>query len=400
MKGIYMDHNATTPVHPDVMEAMLPFFNEHFGNPSSIHWAGREVKKGIETARESVASFLKCDPKEIVFTAGGSESDNLAIKGVCEALKDKGNHIITTRVEHPAVLNTCEYMEKQGFQVTYLPVDMDGMINLEDLKNAVTDKTMLITVMFANNETGTIFPIAEIGKIAKERKITFHTDAVQAAGKVHLDVNALNVDLLTISAHKLYGPKGVGILYVRKGTKIKPMIHGGGQERNRRAGTENVTGLVGMGKACEIAIRDMDSENERLLRLRERLHKGLSRKIEHVRLNGHPSMRLSNTLNVSFEYVEGESLLLNLDMDGVAASSGSACSSGSLEPSHVLTAMGLPHEVAHGSVRFSLGRSNSEADIDKIIEIMPPVVARLRAMSPLYGKVLNPVERTTAVCQH
>lgn len=390
MKGIYMDHNATTPVHPDVMEAMLPFFNEHFGNPSSIHWAGREVKKGIETARESVASFLKCDPKEIVFTAGGSESDNLAIKGVCEALKDKGNHIITTRVEHPAVLNTCEYMEKQGFQVTYLPVDMDGMINLEDLKNAVTDKTMLITVMFANNETGTIFPIAEIGKIAKERKITFHTDAVQAAGKVHLDVNALNVDLLTISAHKLYGPKGVGILYVRKGTKIKPMIHGGGQERNRRAGTENVTGLVGMGKACEIAIRDMDSENERLLRLRERLHKGLSRKIEHVRLNGHPSMRLSNTLNVSFEYVEGESLLLNLDMDGVAASSGSACSSGSLEPSHVLTAMGLPHEVAHGSVRFSLGRSNSEADIDKIIEIMPPVVARLRAMSPLLWEGIEP----------
>ena len=401
MKGVYMDNNATTPVHPEVMEVMLPFFSEHFGNPSSIHWAGREVKKGIETARESVASFLKCDPKEIVFTAGGSESDNLAIKGVCEALKDKGNHIITTRVEHPAVLHTCEYMEKQGFQVTYLPVDMDGMINLEDLKNAITDKTILITIMFANNETGTIFPIAEIGKIAKERKVTFHTDAVQAAGKIPLDVNALNVDLLTISAHKLYGPKGVGVLYVRKGTKMKPMIHGGGQERNRRAGTENVTGLVGMGKACEIAMRDMDAESERLLRLRERLHKGLTQKIEHVKLNGHPSMRLNNTLNVSFEYVEGESLLLNLDMDGVAASSGSACSSGSLEPSHVLTAMGLPHEVAHGSVRFSLGRSNTEADIDKIIEIMPPVVARLRAMSPLYGKSLNPsVERATAVCQH
>lgn len=396
-----MDNNATTPVHPEVMEVMLPFFSEHFGNPSSIHWAGREVKKGIETARESVASFLKCDSKEIVFTAGGSESDNLAIKGVCEALKDKGNHIITTRVEHPAVLHTCEYMEKQGFQVTYLPVDMDGMINLEDLKNAITDKTILITIMFANNETGTIFPISEIGKIAKERKITFHSDAVQAAGKIPLDVNALNVDLLTISAHKLYGPKGVGVLYVRKGTKMKPMIHGGGQERNRRAGTENVTGLVGLGKACEIAMRDMDAESERLFKLRERLHKGLTQKIEHVKLNGHPSKRLNNTLNVSFEYVEGESLLLNLDMDGVAASSGSACSSGSLEPSHVLTAMGLPHEAAHGSVRFSLGRSNTEADIDKIIEIMPPVVARLRAMSPLYGKSLNPsVERTTAVCQH
>ncbi|MEK7850635.1 MAG: cysteine desulfurase NifS [Deltaproteobacteria bacterium] len=400
MKEIYMDHNATTPVHPEVMEAMLPFFSEHFGNPSSIHWAGREVKKGIETARESVAAFLKCDPKEIIFTAGGSESNNLAIKGVCEALKEKGNHIITTKVEHAAVLHTCEYMEKQGFQVTYLPVNMDGMINLEDLVNAITDKTILITIMFANNETGTIFPIAEIGKIARERKIAFHTDAVQAAGKIALDVNALNVDLLTISAHKLYGPKGVGGLYARKGAKLKPLIHGGGQERNRTAGTENVTGIVGMGKACEIAMRDMDAESERLLNLRERLHKGLIQKIEHVKLNGHPTMRLNNTLNVSFEYVEGESLLLNLDMDGVAASSGSACSSGSLEPSHVLTAMGLPHEVAHGSVRFSLGRSNTAVDIDKIIEIMPPIVERLRAMSPLYGKVLNPVERTTAVCQH
>lgn len=400
MKKIYMDHNATTPVHPAVVDAVLPFFGEHFGNPSSIHWAGREVKKGLETARESVASFLKCDPKEVVFTSGGSESDNLAIKGVCEAQRDKGNHIITTKVEHPAVLHTCEYMEKQGFQVTYLPVDMDGMINLDDLKNAVTDKTILITVMFANNETGTVFPIAEIGKIAREKRITFHTDAVQAAGKLPIDVDAINVDLLTISAHKLYGPKGVGALYVRKGTKMKPMIHGGPQERNRRAGTENVTGIVGMATACEIAMKDMDVENGRLLKLRERLHKGLTQRIDHVKLNGHPTLRLPNTLNVSFEYVEGESLLLNLDMEGVAASSGSACTSGSLEPSHVLTAMGLTHEVAHGSVRFSLGRANMEEDIDKIIEIMPSIVERLRAMSPLYGKVLNPVERTTAACNH
>jgi cysteine desulfurase len=383
------------------MEAMLPFFREHFGNPSSIHWAGREVKKALETARESVASFLKCDPKEVVFTGGGSESNNLAIKGVCEALRDKGNHIVTTRVEHHTVLHTCEYMEKQGFQVTYLPVDMDGMIDLDDLRKAITDKTILITIMFANNETGTIFPTAEIGKIAKERKIAFHTDAVQAAGKVPIDVDSLNVDLLTISAHKIYGPKGVGSLYVRKGTKLRPLIHGGSQERNRRAGTENVAGIAGMGKACGIAMRDMDAENERLLKLRERLHKGLTQGIEHVKLNGHPTMRLSNTLNVSFEYVEGESLLLNLDIDGVAAASGSACTSGSLEPSHVLTAMGLPHEVAHGSVRFSLGRLNTEEDIEKTIEIMPPIVERLRAMSPLYGKSLNPpVERQTAVCHH
>lgn len=400
MKRIYLDHNATTPVYPEVMDVMLPFFGEHFGNPSSIHWAGREVKKGIETSRETVASLLGCDPKEVVFTGGGSESDNLAIKGLCEAQKERGNHIITTRVEHPAVLHTCEYMEKQGFHVTYLHVDMDGMIDIEELKKTITDKTILITVMSANNETGTIFPVAEIGKIARERKIAFHTDAVQTAGKLPIDVNTLNVDLLSISAHKIYGPKGIGALYVRKGAKLRPLIHGGAQERNRRAGTENVAGIVGMGKACEIAMRDMDAESERLLKLRERLHKGLTRKIEHVKLNGHPSMRLSNTLNVSFVYVEGESLLLNLDMDGVAASSGSACSSGSLEPSHVLTAMGVSHEVAHGSVRFSLGRSNTEEDIDKIIEIMPPVVERLRAMSPLYGKALNPVERTAAACHH
>lgn len=382
-KRIYLDHNATTPIHPEVLEAMLPFLKEEFGNPSSIHWAARVPKKVIEDAREGVAKLLNCDPSEVIFTSSGSEGDNLAIKGMAEARRDKGNHIITTKVEHPAVLNTCKYLAKT-FDVTFLDVDGEGMIDLDDLRKAITPKTILITIMFANNETGVIFPVEEIGRIAKGHNIPFHTDAVQAVGKVPTDVKALNIDLLTLSGHKIYAPKGVGALYVKRGIRLIPLIHGGHHERNRRAGTENVAGIVALGKACEIAMRDMAKEAEYLTILRDRLQRGIMERIDHVRLNGHPTKRLPTTLNLSFEFVEGESLLLNLDMNGVAASSGSACTSGSLEPSHVLMAMGIPHEIAHGSLRFSLGRDNTVEDIDYVLEILPPIVERMRAMSPFY----------------
>jgi len=389
-KRIYLDHNATTPIHPEVLEAMLPFLKEEFGNPSSIHWAGRVPKKAIEDAREGVAKLLNCDPGEVIFTSSGSEGDNLAIKGMAEARRGKGSHIITTKVEHPAVLNTCKYLAKTGFDVTFLDVDGEGMTDLDDLRKAITPKTILITVMFANNETGVVFPVEEIGRIAKEHNIPFHTDAVQAVGKVPIDVKALNIDILTLSGHKIYAPKGVGALYVKRGIRLIPLIHGGHHERNRRAGTENVAGIVALGKACEVAMRDMAKEAEYLTILRDRLHRGIVERIDHVRLNGHPTKRLPTTLNLSFEFVEGESLLLNLDMNGVAASSGSACTSGSLEPSHVLMAMGIPHEIAHGSLRFSLGRDNTVEDIDYVLEILPPIVERMRAMSPFYpgkGKV-------------
>ena len=386
MKRVYFDHNATTPVHPEVLEALLPYLKDDWGNPSSIHWAGRAPKKAIDEAREKVAQFLGCSPIEIVFTSSGSESDNFAIKGIALAKKSKGNHIITTQVEHPAVLNTCKYLEKEGFRVTYLGVDKYGMIDLEELKEAITDETILITIMYANNETGVIFPIEEIGKIARERGITFHTDAVQAAGKLPLDVTKLNCDLLSISGHKIYAPKGVGALYIRRGVRVVPLIHGGHHERNRRAGTENVAGIVGLGKACEIAMRDMDKEVAHLKHLRDKLEKGLMERIPHVRLNGHPEKRIPNTTNLGFDFVEGESLLLNLDMLGIAASSGSACTSGSLEPSHVLVAMGIPPELSHGSVRFSLGRFNTEEDVDYLLENMPPIVERMRSMSPLWNE--------------
>lgn len=386
MKKIYMDHNATTPVHPEVFEEMLPFLKDEWGNPSSIHWAARAPRKAIDDAREKVCAFLNCSPVEVIFTSCGSESDNLAIKGVALAKKSKGNHIITTRVEHPAVLNTCKYLEKEGFDVTYLNVDSEGLLSLDRLREAITPKTILITIMYVNNETGVIFPIGDIGKIAKERDITFHTDAVQAAGKLPLDVKSLNCDLLSISGHKLYAPKGVGALYAKRGVRLVPLIHGGHHERNRRGGTENVAGIAGLGRAVEVAARDMEKENERLKKLRDRLHKGLVERVPHVKLNGHPEKRVANTLNISFEFVEGESLLLNLDMLGVAASSGSACTSGSLEPSHVLLALGLTPEVSHGSVRFSLGKSNTEEDIDYLIEKMPPIVERMRSMSPLWDE--------------
>ncbi len=385
MKKIYFDHNATTPVLDEVFEAMVPFLKDQWGNPSSIHWAGRGTKKAVEDGRESIAKLLNCTPLEIIFTSSGTEGDNHAIKGLAYAKKDKGNHIITTKVEHPAVLNTCKHLQKEGFEVTFLDVDSDGLIDIEALKAAITPKTILISVMFANNETGVLFPIKEIGEIAKDKGVTFHTDAVQAAGKIPIDLQKLNIDLLTVSGHKLYGPKGVGALFARRGVRLVPLIHGGHHERNRRGGTENVAGIAGFGKACEIALRDMDREITHLKMLRERLEKGIAEKIPHVKINGHLEKRLPNTANISFEFVEGESLLLNLDMKGIAASSGSACTSGSLEPSHVLLAMSLSHEMSHGSVRFSLGKSNTTEEIDYLIEIMPPIVERMRSMSPLYA---------------
>lgn len=385
MKKIYFDHNATTPVHEEVFEAMLPFLKDEWGNPSSIHWAGRGPRKAVDEAREKVAALLNCGPAEIIFTGSGSESDNHAIKGLAWANRNKGNHIITSKVEHPAVINSCKQLAKEGFDITYLNVDSGGIVDLDELKKAVTPKTILITVMYANNETGVVSPVNEIGAVAKERGVAFHTDAVQAVGKLPLDLRKLNVDLLSLSGHKLYGPKGIAALFVKKGVRLVPLISGGHHERNRRGGTENVPGIVGLGKAAEIALRDMEKETAHILALRTRLEKGMAERIPHISINGHPEKRLPNTANISFEFVEGESLLLNLDMKGIAASSGSACTSGSLEPSHVLVAMGIPVELTHGSVRFSLGRANTAEEIDYLLEIMPPIVERMRSMSPLYA---------------
>jgi cysteine desulfurase len=384
VKQVYMDYNATTPVRPEVVDAILPYYREQFGNPSSVHWAGRLVSGAVEAARAQVAALIKASPAEIVFTSCGSEGDNLAIKGSAEALKDKGNHIITTAVEHPAVLNTCEYLAKNGFDVTFLPVDAQGMIDLAQLEAAITEKTIMISAMWGNNETGTIFPIEKIGAIARKYKVRFHTDAVQAVGKLPIDVQKTGVDLLVLSGHKVGAPKGVGAIYIRRGTRMVPLIHGGHQERNRRAGTHNVAGIVGLGLACELAGRNLDDSAARLKALRDKLEQGILHSIPDVQVNGHPTERLPNTLNVSFAYIEGESLLLNFDMKGVAASSGSACTSGSLEPSHVMGAMGVDVALAHSSTRFSLGPDSTEADVDYVLNILPPIVARLREMSPLY----------------
>jgi len=386
VKRIYLDNNATTPVEPAVLDVMLPFYREAFGNPSSVHWAGREVSGAIEKAREQVAALINCAPAEIVFIGCGSEGDNHAIKGSCEVLADKGNHIITTSVEHPAVLETCKALEKRGFEVTYLPVDCDGAISLDDLEKAITDKTILISVMWANNETGNLYPIEQIGAIARKFNIRFHTDAVQAVGKVPVDVQKANVDLLVISGHKIGAPKGVGALYIRRGTRLTPLLHGGHQERGRRAGTHNVAGIVGLGKACELSAAHLDERYAHMRRLRDKLEQGVMDAIPEIKLNGHPDrdQRLPNTLNVSFAYIEGESLLLNLDMYGIAASSGSACTSGSLEPSHVMGAMCVEVSLAHSSTRFSLGHETREEDIDKVLEVLPATVQRLRDMSPLY----------------
>ena len=382
-KRIYLDYAATTPTDPEVVEAMLPYLSEVFGNPSSIHSFGQEAKAAVEEARDKIAALIGARGEEIVFTGSGTEADNFALQGTAYASEGKGNHIITTPIEHHAVMETCKFLQGRGFEVTYLPVDGYGLVDPQDVKKVITDKTILISVMHANNEVGTIEPIAEIGEIAREAGIYFHTDAVQAVGHIPVKVDELGVDMLAISAHKFYGPKGVGALYIRKGTKLIPLMHGGEHERRRRAGTENVPAIVGLGKAAEIAQREMDAEAKRLIHLRDKLIKGLMGRIEHIRLNGHPARRLPNNVNVSIEFVEGESMLLNLDLEGIAASTGSACSSGSLEPSYVLLAMGLSHELAHGSLRFSLGRETTEEDIERVLEVSPRIIAKLRAMSPM-----------------
>ena len=383
MDRIYLDNAATTPVDKRVLEAMLPYYSDVFGNPSSPYSYGQEAKKAIEEAREKVAKALGADADEIYFTSGGSESDNWALKGVAYALKNKGNHIITTEIEHHAVLHTCRYLEKEGFKVTYLPVDEYGLVKPEDLKKAITDKTILVSIMFANNEIGTIEPIEELVKIAHEKNVYFHTDAVQAVGNIPIDVKKLDVDLLSLSAHKIYGPKGVGALYIKKGVKIHSLIQGGTQERNRRAGTENVPGIVGLGEAIELITKNLDSHINKLTFLRDKLINGILEKIPYARLNGHPTKRLPGNVNVSFEFIDGESLILNLDMAGICASSGSACTSGSLEPSHVLLAIGLSRELARGSLRLTIGKDNTEEDIDKVLEALPQIVKRLRSISQI-----------------
>lgn len=401
MDQIYLDYNATSPVRPEVLEVMLPFYKEQFGNPSSVHWAGRQVSGALEKAREQVASLINASPAEIVFISCGSEGDNMAIKGSLAPLKEKGNHIITTAVEHPAVLETCEALEKDGYDVTFLPVDKNGALDLADLEKAITDKTILISVMWANNETGNIYPIEEIGKIAKKYNIRFHTDAVQSVGKLPVDVQKANVDLLVISGHKIGAPKGVGAIYIRRGTRMTNFLHGGHQERNRRAGTQNVAGIVGLGKACEMAGAELEDYYKRVRTLRDRLEDGVLNQVPDIKLNGTPdrNQRLPNTLNVSFAYIEGESLLLNLDMFGIAASSGSACTSGSLEPSHVMGAMCVEVTLAHSSTRFSLGPETTAEEIDKVLEVLPATVQRLRDMSPLYncGKTAEGCERCETV---
>lgn len=383
-KFVYFDHAATTPVRAEVLEAMLPYFTQKFGNPSSIYSMGRESKKAIEEAREKVAVALGAQPREIFFTGSGTEADNWAVKGVAYANRQKGNHIITSAIEHHALIHTCQYLESDGFEVTYLPVDENGLVTPEQVRAAIKPNTTLISIMFANNEIGTIQPIAEIGKIAKEKGIYFHTDAVQAVGNVHINVEELNIDLLSLTAHKIYGPKGAGALYIRKGTKITSFMHGGAQERGRRASTENVAGIVGLGKAIELAAAEVDKHNASLTALRERTIDEITKKIPFIKLNGDRYKRLPGNVNFSFEFIEGESLLLMLDMKGIAASSGSACTSGSLDPSHVLLAIGLPHEIAHGSLRVSFGNENTMEDVEYLMEVLPQIVQRLREMSPLY----------------
>ena len=388
-KVIYLDNAATTKMREEVLDEMIPYFVEKYGNASSIYSVGRDSRAVLDEKRAVIASILGAKDKEIFFTGGGSESDNWAIKGVAFANRKKGNHIITTKIEHHAVLHTCQYLEKQGFEVTYLPVDENGLISLEELENAIRPTTILISVMFANNEIGTIEPIKEIAEIAKKHKVYFHTDAVQAVGHVPINIDDLGVDLLSFSGHKFCGPKGVGCLYIRRGVKIDPLIHGGAQERGKRASTENIAGIVGMAKALELATDDMEKETDRILKLRERLINGIFDKIPYVKLNGDREKRLPSNVNFSIKYIEGESLLLMLDMMGICASSGSACTSGSLDPSHVLLAIGLPHEIAHGSLRLSIGRETTKEDIDKVLEVLPGIVERLRSMSPLYDEVLK-----------
>jgi len=381
-----MDHAATTPTDVEVVKAMEPYFSLKYGNPNSIHLFGQEAREAVEEAREKIAHLIGANPSEIIFTAGGTEADNYAIKGIAWANQKKGNHIITSKIEHHAVLHSCQFLEKQGFKVTYLPVDKYGLIDPEDVERAITDNTILVTIMHANNEIGTIEPIKEISKVVKKVGIYFHTDSVQTTGHIPIDVNDLGVDMLSMSGHKFYGPNGVGALYLRKGTRIVTLIDGGAQEKNRRAGTENVAGIVGLGKAAELAEkRLLQGKEDEVIKLRDKLIKDITEKIDHTRLNGHPTKRLPGNANFCFEFIEGESMLLSLDMEGVAASSGSACTSGSLEASHVLLAIGLPPEIAHGSLRLTLGKGNTNEEIDYVISILPGVIEKLRALSPFKG---------------
>ena len=383
MKRIYLDNAATTAVHPRVIEKMLPYFTECYGNASSVHFVGRDARKALEESRRRVAAVLNCKPQEIYFTSGGSESDNWALKGAAFANRKKGNHIITSAIEHHAILHTCEWLEKQGFEITYVPVDEFGRVNPVDVENAIKDTTILVSIMAANNEIGTLQPIKEIAAIAHAHKVLFHTDAVQAIGAVKVDVQEIGCDMLSLSAHKFHGPKGVGVLYVKQGTRIENLLHGGAQERGRRATTENVAGIVGLAEAIELATADIDGKAAYLCNLRDQLIDGLTA-LPHVRLNGHRTERLPGNVNISVRFIEGEALLLRLDMAGIAGSSGSACTSGSLDPSHVLLAIGLPHEIAHGSLRLSLSETNTQEDVDHVLNTLPGIISSLREMSPLY----------------
>lgn len=387
--AIYLDNAATTPTRQEVVDAMLPYFTQSFGNPSSVYKIAQENRKAVDDARETIAKQLGARPNEIFFTSGGSESDNWALKGIAVSKKSKGNHIITSKIEHHAILHTCEFLEKQGFEITYLDVDEFGMVRPEDVEAAIKDTTILISIMYANNEIGTINPIKEIGAIAHKHGITFHTDAVQAVGQVKIDVKDQNIDLLSLSGHKINGPKGIGVLYIKAGLKFENLIHGGGQERGRRAGTENVPGIVGLAKAMELTYANFDEKIAKMTKLRDKLIDGLLSSIPYAKLNGHRTQRLANNSNIGFEFVEGESLLLLLDMQGISASSGSACTSGSLDPSHVLLAVGVPHEKAHGSIRMTLGIQTTEEDIDKVLEVMPGIVKRMRSMSPLWEEAIK-----------
>ncbi len=387
---VYLDNNATTRTDPEVVEAMRPYFLDDYGNASSMHAFGRDARKAVEDAREKVALLLNCEPEEIIFTSGGTESDNQAVRGVAEKYAKKGDHVITSAIEHPAVLESCVHIQERGHNdVSYISTDSDGIVKLDDLKAAITDKTILVTVMLANNESGVLQPVKEIAHLAKERSIIVHTDAVQAIGKIRVDVQELGVDLLSLSAHKFHGPNGVGALFIRKGTKVASLMHGGSHERGLRAGTLNVPGVVGLGKATEIAVRNLDADYEKISRLRDRLERNITEKIKFTKVNGHREKRLPNTTSISFEFVEGEGVMLSADMKGVAVATGSACASGKLEASHVLLDMGLSHALAQSAIRFSLGRDNTEEEIDYAVNVIAEAVERLRGMSPLYEDALK-----------
>ena len=385
----YFDNAATTRTDDEVLKEMLPYFSQSYGNPSSIYKIGRENRKAVEEAREKVAKAINVEPNEIYFTAGGSESDNTAIRGIAYAYKQRGNHIITSKIEHPAVLETCKQLEKEGFEVSYIGVDEKGIVNLEELKNSIKETTTLITIMFANNEIGTIEPIKEIGKIAKENNIIFHTDAVQAVGSVKIDVKEMNIDSLSLSGHKFYGPKGIGALYVKKSVRFQKFVNGGHQEKNKRAGTENVPGIVGLGKAIEVAYSNLEEHNKKIKELRDYYVEEVKKRIPYIKINGDMENRLPGNSNISFRFIEGEGLLLNLDLKGICASSGSACTSGSLNPSHVLLAIGLPHEIAHGSLRITIGKYNTKEEVDYLLNNLEEIVSRLRNMSPLWEEFIE-----------